>query len=130
MKITRETPGIEITLTCEEEYERVRGNAMASGDDAVDKECEDSIIADLESGNPWAWCCAHVIVTWYGFKGEDYLGMCSYKSEEDFREPGGYFDDMVQTAIDQINCQYARACGAAVGLEMWKRAHGSPKART
>lgn len=116
IKVTRETEGIEITLTCEEEFVQIRGNAMASGDDAVDREAEQWVIDQLESGNPWAWCCAHVVVTWHGFKGEDFLGCCSYKSEEDFREPDGYFDDMVQVAIDQINCQYQRACGASVGL--------------
>jgi hypothetical protein len=49
-----------------------------------------------------------VIARWTGpdgreFLGDDYLGCCSYESEEDFRAPGGYFDDMKRAALDELN---------------------------
>lgn len=50
----------------------------------------------------WGWFCAHVIVTWNGYKGEDFLGGCSYESEEAFRADA-YFDDMVSNALDGLN---------------------------
>ncbi len=114
--ITRETPGIEITLTCNPEEEDYRGNVMASGDDAVDREAERWVADQLNSGNDWAWCWVRVEVKWHGFTGDDTLGGCSYLSEEDFRKPGGYFDDMVNVCLARINEAYARACGASIGL--------------
>lgn len=93
---------VTYTLECSPEDIPVRGNAMASGDDEADRADEDRIIADLESGNEWAWCCAKVTAEWNGFEGKDYLGGCSYASEDDFKRPGGYYDDMKQQALDDL----------------------------
>lgn len=87
------------------EYMPIRGNAMASGDDDYDREVEDSIIADLEAGNDWAWCMVKVTATYDGIdsvEGVDYLGGCSYASEKDFKSPGGYYDDMKEVARDDL----------------------------
>lgn len=102
MAITRETAGLEIELFCEPEDLQVRGNAQASGDDADDRSVEDQILADLESGNDWAWCCTHVRVTYQGNSVDQYLGGCSYASEKDFRA-GDYFTDMVDECIAELN---------------------------
>lgn len=102
-----------ITVQCLPEDIEVRGNCMASGDDAVDKECEDRIVADLENGNDWAWCTVKVTAEWNGITGVDYLGCCSYDSEKDFRQPGGYFDNMVANVIAEIN-QKARTIARAM----------------
>lgn len=98
-------PDDEVTysIECLPEHTGVRGNAMASGDDAADKEDENRIIADLESGNEWAWCCVKVTATWNGFTGKDYLGCCSYASEDDFKVEGGYYDDMKQQALEDLH---------------------------
>lgn len=80
----------------------------------------------LASGNEWAWCTAHVRVT-YTTNGEDYtadqyLGGCAYHSAEDFkgskflitgprggkRPSRGYYDDMIGECIADINAQIAR----------------------
>ena len=45
------------------------------------------------------WFCAR----WKGFEGSDCLSCCSYESEEQFRQPGGYYDDMKGTALDALN---------------------------
>ena len=91
---------IEYTVECLPEDAPVRGNAMASGDDAFDREVEDEIIADLES-NPWAWCCVKVTARAGGLEGTDYLGCCSYESEEDFRR-GGSYEDMKDCATREL----------------------------
>ena len=66
-----------------------------------DPDTVDWIRAQLRSGNEWAWCCAHVTVSYRGFTGEEYLGGCSYESEANFKADGGY-ESMVDTAIEEI----------------------------
>lgn len=56
----------------------VRGNAMASGDDAADRECEDAILAQLDAGNVEAWCSITVVAKWRGHEGSDHLGCCCH----------------------------------------------------
>ncbi len=42
----------------------VRGNAMSSGDNELDREVEDAILARLAQGEEWAWCTVEVIAHW------------------------------------------------------------------
>ncbi len=92
----------DITLEALPETIRVRGNALASGDDALDKEAEDEIIARLESGDVYAWFTAKVSVRdSHGREASDYLGACSYEDGEDFKR-GGYYLDMIRECLDQI----------------------------
>ena len=93
---------IKFTLRCGAEHIPIRGNAMASGDDAADRETEDEIIEDVERGNQWAWGNVTVSASWSGFTGEAHLGGCSYKSGADFRENSGYFKDMVGEALGDL----------------------------
>lgn len=98
---------ITYTIGCLEEDIPVRGNAIASGDDAVDKETEDWIFEQLNSGNPWAWCCVKVTATvdldGDEINGYTYLGACSYKSEADFKADGYYEDMKAQAKEDLIS---------------------------
>jgi hypothetical protein len=91
------------TIEALEEDIPVRGNAMASDDDAYDKEVEDKIIDDLNSGNVWAWCTVKLTMTHIptGVSSDQYLGACSYKNEEDFKT-GNYFEDMKEQAYTEI----------------------------
>jgi len=84
---------------------------MASGDDDIDREAEEWILAQLESGNDWAWCRVRVTARWKGFEGSDSLGACSYKSEADFCTEDGYFADMKQAALDELNEAVQDAAG-------------------
>ncbi len=75
----------DVTFTVEvlEEDTQVRGNAVASDDDAADKELEDEIIQRLENGHVEAWCCLRVKAEWTApdgtvFEGVQHLGCCSF----------------------------------------------------
>lgn len=108
MKIkTLKATEVEFTIKCLQEDMSVRGNCMASGDDALDKKCEDKIIRQLENGNEWAWCCVKVTAKYKEFEGVDYLGGCSYKNEKDFIKNSGYFGDMKIQALDALNASIA-----------------------
>ena len=99
---------VDVTVTAEPEWTPVRGNAMASGDDAIDKAVEDAILQRLEQGDTWAWAAVTVTVAWAGISASAYLGCCSYADEADFRQPGGYFDDLVDESLTSLNEELER----------------------
>ncbi len=101
MKVLTPTD-VTFTVTCEEEFEPVRGNAMASGDYAFDRETEDHILAELSKGNAWAWFCAKVTCEWLDMRENGYLGCCSYKSREDF-EASDYCKDLKAETLANLN---------------------------
>lgn len=94
---------VQYRIEIQPEHIPIEGNAIASGDAEYDAKVEQDIIAQLESGNLWAWCCVRVVAYIEGIdlEGDDYLGACSYKSEEDFKQ-GGYFEDMCNVARDEL----------------------------
>lgn len=103
MKIkTLKSEEVEFILECEEEQVPVRGNLCASGDDDQDRKDENHVIRQLEYGNQWSWCSVKMTAKYKDFKGVDYLGCCSYKNEEDFKN-GGYFEDMKVQALEDLN---------------------------
>lgn len=93
---------VQITVECLPEDISVRGNCMASGDDSFDKYCEDKILAELEH-NPWAWCTVKVTVECEGLEATDYLGGCSYRSKNHFIRNSGYYRDMVNKCLEELN---------------------------
>lgn len=92
-----------ISVLAEPDFIPVEGNACVSGDDAFDREIERDILRRLDQGDVWAWATVAVIVIWGPFEGRAYLGCCCYEDEEDFRQPGGYFEDMVAEVLDELN---------------------------
>lgn len=104
-KIDQVVADAEIRIECLPDDTPIRGHAMASGDDAIDRRAEDDILANLPF-NEWAWCLVKVTAIGpAGVIGTDYLGACSYANESDFRQPGGYFDDMVDRAREDLRRQ-------------------------
>jgi len=82
----------------------IRGNAMCSGDDDFDRQVEDEIIAALNDGDVWAWACVRVVARYDGIDsvvGDDYLGCCSYKGQDEF-ESCPYYEDMKDCARDYL----------------------------
>jgi len=102
MKVDREglRKLVRVTLDHEEENRTWVGEFQRE-DGSNDDELNDWIKQELQDGNPWAWCTAHVTVELGELKGEDWLGGCSYKSKEDFIA-GGYYDSMVAEACDEL----------------------------
>lgn len=98
--LTREQ--VEIEIIVEPETTPIKGNALASGNDETDRAYEDSLQALLAGGDIWAWCQVEVAVTYRGFHASDYLGCCSYVDQDDFKR-SGYYEDMVQAALDTLN---------------------------
>lgn len=95
----KKEPKIEVLA----EYDdcSVRGNAVASGDDADDKKVEDEILRRLKDDDVWAWAAVTVRASIGELHGEDHLGCCSYESEEDFKKDG-YYLDMVDGAKAEL----------------------------
>jgi hypothetical protein len=104
-------------ITVEQDDIPVRGNAMASGDAAVDKEVEDEILQRLDNGDVWAWAHVTVVAEIEGFTGEAHLGACSYKDEEDFKSSDGYYADLCKEASEDLanNIADARERLARIG---------------
>ncbi len=105
-----------ITLTCEYETTPIEGNCSAI-DPKQDKETYDWIVSQLQSGNQWAWASVGVRASWSLFTGEDWLGCCSYASEEDFKADGYYTDMMAEaltSLLDQVTCAQEDLDGSAV----------------
>ena len=69
----------------------VCGNAMASGDDVLDRATEDRILADLYRGNEYAWAFVELRALvkdsyGYSYQGIATLGACSYNSDTELRK--------------------------------------------
>ena len=58
----------------------------------------------------WAWCMVTVRVEldFSDIYSEQYLGCCSYEGQEDFVKNSGYYDDMLQEALDDIKKQLSQ----------------------
>lgn len=110
-QITRATLAehVMLNLQCLDEQESIEGNA-SSIDPETDAKCFEWIRSQLARGNDWAWCCVQLTATYEdAIHGEltasDSLGCCSYESEADFRRPGGYYSDMVNSVLDDLWAQ-------------------------
>lgn len=79
-----------------------------------DRELEEWIASELDSGNDYAWFCAKVTacleIEGVTFEGSDYLGSCSYKSERDFKSDA-YYSDMLDQALDALLADMERVIG-------------------
>lgn len=99
-------PEIEFELICHPEDLPIEGNVQVSGDPDQDRETEDYVRSELESGNEWAWCRVEVRAIWGAMYGSAFLGGCSYKNQKDF-EQDGYFEDMKAEALDNLKSKIA-----------------------
>lgn len=93
---------VTFTLEVEQDDQPVRGNAMVSGEDELDKKYEDEILERLNSGDVWAWASVCVTAHWKGINGVDCLSGCCYKNEEDFKKEGMYYEQMKKQAYDDL----------------------------
>jgi hypothetical protein len=109
-------PSVSIKLEVTQSDIPVKGNAMASGDNAYDAKVENEILDRLENGDISAWFDALVTVSIefeiddqeYEFEGSDSLGGCNYTSIKQFvKQSGGYFEDMLDCAWDNMIAEIA-----------------------
>ena len=57
----------------------------------------------------WGWCDIEVIAKIGNLEASAYLSACSYKSEEDFRQEGGDFNDLKDEALDYLERNICKA---------------------
>jgi hypothetical protein len=99
---------VSYEMTVEPEDLDVRGNVMDSGDADYDRQVEDTILERIDDGDDWAWARVRVTATYEGVDcvvGDDVLGGCSYRDEKDFCAPGGYYEDMLSVAREDLYTQ-------------------------
>jgi hypothetical protein len=100
-KLTTDDVKISITIEPEEISLLKEHFNSGDGDSKADHEMI-STIREESRTNDWAWCCVTVKIEWNGFHEEDTVGCMSYKDEAEFRADG-YFEDMVKTALSDLN---------------------------
>jgi len=89
------------TIECEPEQMEIKGNCSAI-DDETDSQTEQYIYDQLNNGNYWAWCCVTVRASYKHIEGTASLGGCSYASRKDFKDNSGYYEDMKQSAFNDL----------------------------
>ena len=91
------TDDFEYEIEVHPEDASIEGNALDSGDPEEDERYYQMIREQLAAGNEYAWCSIRVVCRYEGYETDDWLGCCSYASEEDFKA-GGYYEDMIDSA--------------------------------
>jgi len=105
-KLTRAE--VTFNVTIEPEEIDPRGNAIASGDDTFDRECENEIITRLNIGDTGTWCCVKVVATWGDIESNpQYLGGCSFSESDCHADIERCADDhgMLDEALDSLNAK-------------------------
>lgn len=105
---------VEFEIICEPEMEPLEGNLCAHDGD---EKCYRWTREQLEQGNIWAWCMVTVIARWNDLEGIANLGACNYKSQTDFKQPGGSYDDMKAEALRDLQAQVDRLSRAICGKD-------------
>jgi len=98
---------INYSLEIFPEEMEIRGNASAI-DPETDERIARMIEKQLAEGNPWAWCGVKVTAECEGFTGHDFLGGCSYASQAEFCDNGGYYEDMKEQALENLRLNLSK----------------------
>ena len=111
MNIKQLTPNdVTITVTAEQEYITPAQYFKGLDNPTAIKDIEQQI----ETGNMYAWCTMKVKCKFMGLTATDYLGCCNYKSQQDFIDNSGYYQDMVNTCLRDLNIQIGNIVAAVV----------------
>ena len=124
-----EQKDVDVELIVHYDDTPVRGNVLASGNDAEDKEAEDEVLRRLDNGDVWAWACVQVKVTYQGISESVFLGGCSYENENAFRKDG-YYQDMVNEALGELNHRLRQGPPITLPAILEKEWFGEPKQPT
>ena len=112
--LTRDDVTITVEALPEDQHP---DDCFALDDPEAQKKIVDEILEKAE-WNEWAWCCIKVTVSWRGHSASDYLGACSYDSKEAFVAEDGYYSDMVDRALEELNGEVRRAYADLKELEV------------
>ena len=66
--------------------------------------------------NIWAWCCVKVECTYYSLTATSYLGCCSYQDEQDFIKNSGYYEDMINDCLIDLQGQLSTLIAESVSF--------------
>ena len=77
---------------------------IISRDDPDAQRFADDVQEMIDDYGLWGWCQVTVEARLGPLVGRAYLGGCSYANEEDFKN-GGYYDDLVDEAIEDLQSQ-------------------------
>jgi hypothetical protein len=102
---------VEFNLELLQDDTPIRGNAMASGDDDVDRRYENKIIAALEDGNDWMWANVRMTASVDIDECWDSLHCCVYENRADFEDDRYYFD-MKDEALRLLRIEHEEALKA------------------
>lgn len=95
--LTKEASNLKITVT--PEPEDLDYNKQGYDQEVV------NAIKELRKKSIWGWCSVKVTVSYGPFSATEYLGGCSYKNKKDFMQEGGYYSDMVNTCLAELNTE-------------------------
>jgi len=95
---------IRVEVFAEDEDLPIRGS-FSCGDSEKDEETAREIETRLNRGDIWAWCSVRVKVSYKTYSAKSYLGACSYKNANDFIENSGYYESLVDEALDELNAE-------------------------
>lgn len=96
---------VEYDHSYEESHVPIHGNAMASGDDEFDKECENDILGSLQRGDTHAWCDILVNARLGHYVGTDSLCAVSVQKAEEIEgviEENGMRDNALAVLVKVI----------------------------
>lgn len=92
---------VQFKLIVEDETEPLE-SVFGSDIDYIDQEVLENIKNRIRRGDTWAWCSVEIQALWRGFVGKAYVGHCSYENEQDFIKNSGYYDEIVQESLDDL----------------------------
>lgn len=99
LTITKDS--VRIRVEAEEELDSLSHAAKECAPDF-----EEAVKSALKKSRKWGWCCVKVSVNLrngpVSIEGTAYLGHCSYESRTDFIDNSGYYDQMVDDAIEDL----------------------------
>lgn len=73
--------------------------------ECMSKEEISELLEEARTSNVWKWCMVEVKGTYKGLESSEYLGGCSYDSEEDFINNSEYYNDMCEAVLSDLQKQ-------------------------
>jgi hypothetical protein len=118
MRIKLDEGALEIRVDVEDEFIPINADQLPS---YTEEQLED--LREAASQNIWKWCSVGVTAHYTTEDGTilvsdtEWLGCCSYESEQDFIDNSGYYEDMKDTVTKDIMGQVKNIYDYVVHME-------------